>query len=150
MGLQDCVIQEVLPNKQMTAAFFTLYHEGEPKHLVAAEIPSVTQTVELHTMVMDGEVMKMQQIPSYTVQAGENRFVKGGHHLMLMSIETIPSVGSVHQIRLRFDDGEVQMCDAEVLSVDAVIERFRSQLGESTMTHTEHDMAVKQHTHQHG
>ncbi|SUO97762.1 copper chaperone PCu(A)C [Suttonella ornithocola] len=119
--LGDCVIQEVLPGKQMTAAFFTLHHNGHTQKIVGAEIPDVTDHVELHTMKMQDNVMKMEKIDDYTVENGETKFAKGGNHLMLMGVTNSPEVGSKHTITLTFDDGSKAQCEAQVKSVDEIL-----------------------------
>lgn len=119
--LGDCVIQEVLPGKQMTAAFFTLHHEGEAQKIVGAEIPDVSDHVELHTMKMQDNVMKMEKMDDYTVENGETKFAKGGNHLMLMGATNPLEVGSQHTITLTFDDGSKAQCEAQVKSVDEIL-----------------------------
>ncbi len=121
-SLSDCVIQEVLPGKHMTGAFFKLIHEGAPQTLVGAKIPSITDDVELHSMeVVDG-IMSMKQIHDYPIKAGETRFKKGSYHLMLMKIPQNPEIGSTHDITLKFADGSSATCSAIVKTVAEVID----------------------------
>ena len=55
--------------------------------LVAARSP-VAGVVEIHEMAMDGDVMKMRQIPGLDLAAGRTMDLKpGGYHVMLMSLK---------------------------------------------------------------
>ena len=51
-SVDNCVIQEVLPGKAMTGAFVTFHHQGPAVDIIAAEIPSITSHVELHSMAV--------------------------------------------------------------------------------------------------
>lgn len=115
--LSDCLIQEVLPGKNVTAAFFQLQHQGEAQSITAAALPSITPHVELHRMTLNGDVMRMEKLDNYPLQAGENRFARGGNHLMLMDINTPPAVGSEHLLTLTLSDGSTLSCQAVVKTV---------------------------------
>jgi copper(I)-binding protein len=55
--------------------------------LVAASSP-VAGVVEIHEMVMDGNVMKMRAIPGLALPAGKTVELKpGGYHVMLMDLK---------------------------------------------------------------
>ena len=54
--------------------------------LIAASAP-VSKTVELHTMQMDGDVMRMRQIPAIEIPAGQTVELKpGGLHVMFIGL----------------------------------------------------------------
>ncbi|MDO5091541.1 MAG: copper chaperone PCu(A)C [Cardiobacteriaceae bacterium] len=122
--LKDCVIQEVLPGKNMTGAFLTIVHEGGVLDIASGEIPSVTEHVEFHQMVMKDNIMEMSPLENRKVEAGERQFKKGGDHLMLMQIpeDKQPKKGDSHTITLRFSDGSAASCAAEVKTVEELIE----------------------------
>ena len=70
------------PGQNRSAAYLTL-SATVPVTLVAAESP-LAQRVEFHTMVRDGDLMRMRQLPMVSLEAGETRhFAPGGDHLML-------------------------------------------------------------------
>lgn len=126
--LTDCVIQEVLPGKHMTAAFFTLHHEGGNQSIVGAKIPSVTDTVMLHRMVHKNGAMEMEKIDSYPLQHDETLLFRGNYHLMLMKIKQAPEIGSKHHLTLVFNDGKTAVCQAIVKTVSEVQEDAKRQL----------------------
>ncbi len=67
--------------------------------------------VELHSMAMDGDVMRMRQLDSVDIPAGQAIDLKpGGMHLMLMGLKSPLRVGSRVPLVLRFEKaGEVQV-----------------------------------------
>lgn len=136
--LNHCLIQEVLPGKNMTAAFFTLRHHGSEQTLIAAEIPSVTNNVQLHSMTMKDGVMAMEEMKDgYSLKTGENHFAKGGNHLMLMDISKPPKVGSKHKLTLIFKDGSKVSCKAIVKSVDDIMKMTKGEK-KMPMSHEHH------------
>lgn len=154
--LRDCVIQEVIPGKHMTGAFLTFVHSGEAVEIASADIPSVTANVELHNMVMKGDVMEMGPLEDLTVSEGERVFKKGGDHLMLMEIpdDKMPKAGEFHTITVHFSNGESATCKAEVKTVEAVMEAAKMAGGHKDghahshahgESHGEGDKAEKKH-----
>lgn len=143
--VSDCIIQEVLPGKHMTGAFVTFDNETDkPIILEKATITSLSDHVELHEMLHEDGVMKMQQIKQFELQSGKTVFKKGGYHVMIMNIADQPEVGSEHEMTFTFANGETASCDAEVLSVEAVMEHFSDEHGEMNHSH-EHNHGDKEH-----
>ena len=78
--------------------------------LVAASAP-VSKTVELHTMQMDGDVMRMRQVPAIDIPAGQTVELKpGGLHVMFIGLTQTLKDGSSFPLTLRFEKaGEVKV-----------------------------------------
>lgn len=119
--LKNCVIQEVVPGKDMTGAYVTFVHTGAPVNLKGAEVPDISQRVELHDMVMNNGVMEMGPLKDLTLNDGERVFKKGGDHVMLFDVKQKPAIGSKHTLTVFFDDGSQASCDAVVKSVKDVM-----------------------------
>ena len=83
--------------QQKASGAFMQITSARGGRLVASESP-VAGVVEIHEMVMDGNVMKMRAIPGLDLPAGKAVELKpGGYHVMLMDLkrglapgETIP------------------------------------------------------------
>ncbi len=90
------------------AGYLTLTNPGAADRLLSASAP-VSQTVELHTMSMDGTVMRMRQVDAIELPAGRTVELKpGGLHLMLMGLKAPLAAGSQFPLTLRFEKaGEV-------------------------------------------
>lgn len=144
--IENCVIQEVLPSKHMTAAFFTLKHTGETQKLVAADIPSIASLTEIHTMEMVGDVMKMKKLDDFELKEGDNVFKKGGNHLMLLDIKENPKVGSQHTITLTFNNGDKLSCEATVKTVAEIIEGNKDTMDDANHKKMEHHPHHKEQT----
>lgn len=78
--------------------------------LVSASAP-VSKTVELHTMQMDGDVMRMRQIPAIEIPAGQTVELKpGGLHVMFIGLTQTLDSGASFPLTLRFEKaGEVKV-----------------------------------------
>lgn len=120
--LHECIIQAPLPTQTTTAGFFTLEHHGAALKLIAARIPSLTDTVELHKMTHENHVMRMEKIDEYLVDAGEHRFEKGAYHLMLLNLDAqnAPEIGSEHTLTLLFESGDSLSCQAIITPLETI------------------------------
>lgn len=91
------------PGQDRSAAYLTLAATASVT-LVAAESP-LAQRVEFHTMVRDGDLMRMRQLPEVSLAPGETRrFAPGGDHLMLFGWAP-PAEARVGEITLVDADG---------------------------------------------
>ena len=93
------------------AAYMTLRNAGgQPDRLVSASTP-IARTVELHTHVRDGEVMRMRPVADIPVPAGQTvRLRPGGLHVMLIGLTEPLRQGAEVPLTLRFERaGEVQV-----------------------------------------
>jgi copper(I)-binding protein len=87
-----------------SAAYMTLINSGDtPDALIAAET-DVAETVELHTVEMENEVMKMRPVPQIDVPAqGEQMLKPGGFHIMLLGIQHDLKDGETVTLTLTFE-----------------------------------------------
>jgi periplasmic copper chaperone A len=71
--------------------------------LVSASTP-VAKTAELHTMSMQGMVMKMRPLPGLDIPAGQPVTLKpGGDHIMLMGLNQPLRAGQTFPLTLDFE-----------------------------------------------
>ena len=80
--------QELPPNAPTVAAYFVIHNTGAtPDRLLSADTP-VADKAELHEHVMQGDLMKMQQVPSVAVPAkGDLTFAPMAYHVMLLGLK---------------------------------------------------------------
>ena len=82
LSLSEACIRLPPPGHDRTPAYLTLTATA-PVTLVAAESP-LAERVEFHTMVRDGDLMRMRELPTVSLEAREiRRFAPGGDDLML-------------------------------------------------------------------
>lgn len=91
--------------------FMTLDNsKGGADRLLAASSPAA-ERVELHSMAMEGDVMRMRQIDTIDLPAGQTVALKpGGLHFMLIGLKQPLALGSRVPMKLRFEKaGEVSV-----------------------------------------
>ena len=88
--------------------FLKLNNGGGADKLVSASTPAAA-SVELHTMRMEGDVMRMRQLDAIELPAGQTVELKpGGLHLMLMGLKAPLKAGDMVPLTLKFEKaGEV-------------------------------------------
>lgn len=105
--------QELPPNAPTVAAYFVIHNTGAtPDRLLSAETP-VADKAELHEHVMQGALMKMQQVPSVAVPAkGDLTFAPMAYHVMLLGLKdrSVLAAGKQFSLTLTFEKaGKVQV-----------------------------------------
>lgn len=84
--------------------------------LIAARAP-VSKTVELHTMQMDGNVMRMRQVPAIDIPAGQTVELKpGGLHVMFIGLTQTLDNGVSFPLTLRFEKAGEVTVDVKVMT----------------------------------
>ncbi|WP_192559658.1 copper chaperone PCu(A)C [Pseudomonas allokribbensis] len=78
--------QELPPNAPTVAAYFIIHNGGKTADRLLSVDSPIAPTAELHEHVMQGDLMKMQQVPNVSIPAGENvTFAPMAYHVMLMN-----------------------------------------------------------------
>jgi hypothetical protein len=92
-----------LPNRP-TAAYITIANDGEnADRLLGARSPAF-EAVELHLMLMDGDVMKMQPVEAIDLPANETvELAPGGFHMMLFGAQRLFKLGDDFPLVLTFE-----------------------------------------------
>lgn len=94
-----------LPNAPVGGGFLTIENTGtEPDRLVSATSPA-SDVVQIHEMAMEGDVMKMRQLPDgLEIPAGETVVLApGGFHLMFMGLKQAFVEGEAIEVTLVFE-----------------------------------------------
>ncbi len=87
------------------AAFLTLDNDGAADRLLRAEA-KISKTVELHTHVREGEVMRMRRVEAIEVPAGKTvKLEPGGLHVMFIGLAAPLKEGSEFPLTLVFEKG---------------------------------------------
>jgi copper(I)-binding protein len=91
------------PGAAQTAAAYVTIVSAAGDRLTAASTP-VAQKAELHTMTMDGSVMKMRQVDDIDLPAGKTVTLKpGGYHIMLTGLTQPLTEGQTFPLTLTFE-----------------------------------------------
>jgi copper(I)-binding protein len=91
------------------AAFMTVANTGTSDDRLVAAKGNVARRVELHTHLMEGNVMKMRQVDAIPVPAGRSVTLKpGGLHVMMIGLEKKLVEGESFPLTLVFEKaGEI-------------------------------------------
>jgi copper(I)-binding protein len=85
------------------AGFLTIRNAGGADRLLSASTPAAGRT-ELHTMLRDGDIMRMRQVEAITVPAnGAVSLAPGGLHIMLIGLTRPLVVGESLPLTLVFE-----------------------------------------------
>ncbi|MDR6916905.1 copper(I)-binding protein [Pseudomonas sp. 3296] len=80
--------QELPPNAPTVAAYFVIHNSGKTADRLLSVDSPISAVAELHEHVMQGDLMKMQQVPSVDVPAGGNvTFAPMAYHVMLVNLK---------------------------------------------------------------
>ena len=94
-----------LPNAPVGGGFLAIENTGtEADHLVSAS-SSVAKDTQIHSMAMEGDVMKMRELPDgLEIPAGETVVLSpGGFHLMFMGLNQAFVEGETVTVTLTFE-----------------------------------------------
>lgn len=108
------------PTAQTGAVFVTIHNQGPDERLLAASSP-IANKVELHTHLMQGDLMQMVQVESIEIigHGGQQQLKPGGYHIMLIGLQQQLREGERFPLRLSFaNSGEIEL-QVEVRSLDA-------------------------------
>lgn len=102
-------VRATVPHQKATGAFMNLSTPTDARLVEARS--SVANIVEIHEMVMDGDVMKMRAIDGLPLPAGETVELKpGGYHVMLIDLKDQVREGDAVPLTLivEGEDGQQQ------------------------------------------
>jgi copper(I)-binding protein len=100
--IEGAWVRALPPTQKMTAGYLRLTNTGQSTLGVVGASASIANLVEIHTTVEVDGLVRMQQLESLSVAAGESiEFAPGGTHLMLMGMEHMPRPGEEVQLCLQ-------------------------------------------------
>jgi periplasmic copper chaperone A len=97
-----------VPGQPAGGGFLKLENKGDADRLLSASA-GVSGSVELHSMSMEGDVMRMRQVDAIELPAGKTVELKpGGFHIMFMGLKAPLKAGDSFPLKLKFEKaGEV-------------------------------------------
>ncbi len=103
--------RSTVPAQKTGGGYLTIRNSGStPDRLLGGSTPAA-ERVELHSMKMEGEVMKMRELPAIELPPGQTvALAPGGLHLMLMGLKAPLKAGAMVPLTLKFEKaGEVKV-----------------------------------------
>ena len=103
ISISDAWVRATAPGQQVAAAYMSLQSK-QGSTLIKAE-SNLAGTVEIHSMTMENDVMKMRMLDELPLPAGKTvRLEPGGYHLMLFDLKQPLSAGGTGEFTLHFRD----------------------------------------------
>jgi len=100
-----------LPGQGAGGAYLSVHNGGStPDRLLGGSMP-VAAGVEVHEMRMEGDVMRMRELPGLEIPAGKTvTLAPAGLHLMLTGLKAPLKLGDKLPLKLRFEKaGEIEV-----------------------------------------
>lgn len=107
--VSEAWVRETPPGKTVTAAYLTIENRDHEADFLLAADCAVAGLVELHTMKVEGDQMKMEKLEKIEIRPHEKtRLAPGGLHVMLFDLKRPLPAGETVELKLRFQfAGEV-------------------------------------------
>lgn len=99
-----------------SAAYFSINNSGKSDDRLIDARGEVSDKVELHTHIRDGDIMRMRRLDTgVAVPAGKSvTFAPGGHHVMLIGIKSPLKEGNTFALTLVFENAGTVVVDVPV------------------------------------
>jgi copper(I)-binding protein len=102
LKIEDPYARATVPAQKAGGAFVKIKNTGAADKLIAVSSP-VAKEMQLHTMSMEGNVMKMREVKAIELQPG-------GFHLMLIDLKSQLKAGDQIPVKLKFEKaGELEV-----------------------------------------
>ena len=114
LEITNAWVREPIPGRMMSAAYLTITNPSDSDRVLTSVTADWAGLIEIHTHLHEDGVMRMRQLPSLVIPAGETvTFEPGGLHLMLFRLK-LPLAEAL-TMTLCFEDDECQLTTARVL-----------------------------------
>jgi hypothetical protein len=110
LKIENPQARATVPAQKMSGGFLKIENKGGADKLLSASSPA-SKSMELHTMTMDGNVMKMREVKAIDIPAnGTVELKPGGLHLMFIDLKSQLKPGLSVPVKLKFEKaGEVEV-----------------------------------------
>ena len=127
-------VRASVPHQQATGGFFNITSETNAKLVGASS--TLLPTVEIHEMSMENNVMKMRQVQSIDLPAGQTVELKpGSYHLMFFNLKEQVKEGSVVPLTLEIENSDGTK---ETVSIEAPVKALTSAGNGHQKMHMKH------------
>ncbi|BDU40529.1 copper chaperone PCu(A)C [Vibrio nigripulchritudo] len=116
--IHEPYVRATPPNAPTSAAFMHIMNTSDKDRAIVSATTPVAGRVELHTVITEGDVMKMRQVDSIEIPAnGDVSLKPGGLHIMLFDLTKSLKEGDSADLTLTFANGEVKTLKAPIKKV---------------------------------
>jgi copper(I)-binding protein len=114
------------PGARTGGAYFTVENRGNAADRLVRVASPVAGAVEIHSMTMDGNLMKMRAVAAIEIPAGKKVALgAGGYHVMLLDLKHALVAGTDVPLTLTFEkSGSIDVvARVEAATIDAAAHR---------------------------
>lgn len=122
-----------MPGQTSGGAYLTIENKGKDADKLMSVSSPAAKSVEIHTMSMDGNVMKMREVPNIEIKPGAKVAMKpgDGYHIMLIGLRQPLKAGDKIPLTLTFEkSGKAE--------VSALVEEKDPKAANGKMMHHNH------------
>ena len=106
------------PGQESGGIFLTLRNRGGAADRLIGGSSPAAGAVEIHSMTMDGDVMRMRRQPDVEIAPGQSVTLEpGGTHLMLMGVKAPLAAGAAFPLTLQFAQSGQKQIEVKVLPI---------------------------------
>lgn len=101
-----------VPNQPSGVAYVAIENKGRNSDKLIAVTSTIAKSVEIHTMSMDGNVMKMREVDSIEIKPAARIAMQpgDGYHIMLIGLKKPLKAGDKFPLTLTFEkSGKVEV-----------------------------------------
>ncbi len=105
LTIEKAYARATVPNQPAGAAYLLIENKGKAADKLTGASSPVAKSVEIHTMTMDGNVMKMREVGQIELKPSAKLEMKPGegYHLMLMGLRQPLKAGDTFPMTLTFE-----------------------------------------------
>jgi copper(I)-binding protein len=107
------------PGARSGGAFLAIENHGKDNDQLIRAVSPIAASTELHTMRMEGDVMRMRAVTSIGIPAGSTMsLAPGGYHVMFIGLKKPLVAGDVVPLTLTFEKAGTIDVEATVAPLD--------------------------------
>ncbi|MBI3713202.1 MAG: copper chaperone PCu(A)C [Burkholderiales bacterium] len=111
--VKEAWIRATVAPQKVTGAFLQITSKQDAKLIAVSS--NIADNVEIHSMEMEGDMMKMREIKDLPLPAGKTIELKpGGMHIMLFGLKKAVKEGEKIKLNLTVEDNKKQRQQVEV------------------------------------
>lgn len=105
LQIQNPYARATVPNQPSGAAYLGIENTGKDGDRLIGISSPIAKTVQIHTMSMDGNVMKMREVPNIDIAPSAAITMKpgSGYHIMLIGLNGQLKAGDKFPLTLKFE-----------------------------------------------
>lgn len=107
IAVSDLVVKQTPPKAPNTAFFMTITNNSDKDIALVGAKSDLSDRIELHTVVYEGEKMTMVKVPKITIKAKSSvQLMSGAEHIMALGIKKPVKKDTKVSLTLEFDNGK--------------------------------------------